>query len=105
MTDPGMDHMKPVASWFEWLGSRERRTAERQTPLHLVAHYLDGAAPLGHDIRDISSTGLYLLTEQRWYPGTLVSLSLQRAGAPDTDPDRSIMVNAKVVRSDADGVG
>src|SRR5258708_33665902 len=35
----------------------------------------------------------------------MVSLSLQRAGAPDTDPDRSIMVNAKVVRSDADGVG
>jgi len=93
-----------MKSWLEWLLSRERRTAKRQEPLHLVAHYWDGAAPLAHDIRDISSTGLYILTEQRWYPGTQVMLSLQRIGVPDTDPDRSIMVNAKVVRSGTDGV-
>jgi hypothetical protein len=60
---------------------------------------------LAHRIRDISSTGLYLLTEQRWYPGTLVRLLLQRDGVAETDPDRSITVNAKVVRSGTDGVG
>jgi Flp pilus assembly protein TadG len=60
---------------------------------------------LAHDIRDISSTGLFLLTEQRWYPGTLVMLSLQRVGVANTDPDRSIMVNAKVIRLGTDGVG
>lgn len=97
--------MKPVTSWFEWLIGRERRRAERRKTVRLIAHYWDGAAPRGHDIRDISSTGLYLLTEQRWYPGTLVTMSLQRAGLPDSDPDRSIRVNAKVVRSDSDGVG
>jgi len=97
-----MDDMK---SWLEWLFSRERRKAKRQEPLHLVAHYWDGAAPLAHDIRDISSTGLYLLTEERWYPGTQVMISLQRIGVADTDPDRSIMVNAKVIRLGTDGVG
>lgn len=97
--------MKPVTSWFGWLLSRERRRAERRKTSRLVAHYWDGTAPLGHAIRDISSTGLYLLTEQRWYPGTLVTMSLQQAGVPDSDPDRSIRVNTKVVRSDADGVG
>jgi len=97
--------MVDMKSWSEWLFSRERRKAKRQEPLHLVAHYWDGAAPLAHDIRDISSTGLYLLTEQRWYPGTFVMMSLQRVGVADTDPDRSIMVNAKVVRSGTDGVG
>jgi Flp pilus assembly protein TadG len=60
---------------------------------------------MAHDVRDISSTGLYLLTEQRWYPGTLVKISLQRNGVTDTDPDRSITVSGKVVRSGADGVG
>ena len=97
--------MKPVTSWFERLLGRERRKAERRNPAHLVAHYWDGAAPSGRDIRDISSTGLYLLTEQRWYPGTLVTMSLTRADVSDTDPDRSVRVNAKVVRSDEDGVG
>jgi Flp pilus assembly protein TadG len=58
-----------------------------------------------HRIRDISLAGLYLLTEQRWYPGTVVRLVLQRGGAAETDPHRSITVNAKVVRSGSDGVG
>jgi Flp pilus assembly protein TadG len=97
--------MKPVNRWLEWLLSRERRKATRQEAPELVAHYWDGAAPLAHDVRDISSTGLYLLTEQRWYPGTLVKISLQRNGVTDTDPDRSITVSGKVVRSGADGVG
>jgi hypothetical protein len=45
------------------------------------------------------------LTEQRWYPGTLVVLTLQREDFAESDPDRSVTVNAKVVRSDAGGVG
>jgi Flp pilus assembly protein TadG len=100
-----MDQMTPLHGWFAELFSRERRRAERQNPCHLVAHYWDGAAPLAHAVRDISSAGLYLFTEQRWYPGTLVMISLQRDGIPETDPDRAITVEAKVVRSGSDGVG
>jgi Flp pilus assembly protein TadG len=97
--------MKIIERCLEWLSFGERRTAERQEGPYLVAHYWDGAAPKPHDIRDISLTGLYLVTEQRWYPGTLVMISLQKVGATEDDPDRTIMVNAKVVRSDAEGVG
>jgi hypothetical protein len=100
-----MDLMNPVSRWLELLSSRERRKAQRQESPHVVAHYWDGAAPLPHRIRDISSTGLYLLTEQRWYPGTVIRLVLQRSSAAETDPDRSITVNATVVRSGSDGVG
>src|SRR6185437_10952760 len=84
------DDMKSLKAWLESLSSRERRRAERQEPVHLVAYYWDGAAPAPHEVRDISSTGLYLATNQRWYPGTQVMLSLQRVGAAETDPDRSI---------------
>jgi hypothetical protein len=97
--------MKSVNRWLESLSSRERRKAPRREVPNLVAHYWDGAAPLAHRIRDISTSGLYLLTEQRWYPGTLVRILLQRTGVAETDPDRSITVNAKVVRSGSDGVG
>jgi hypothetical protein len=70
-----------------------------------VAYYWDGAEPEAHGVLDASMTGLYLLTKQRWYPGTVVTMTLQRAHAAATDPERSIAVNAKVVRSGTDGVG
>ena len=46
-----------------------------------------------------------MLTEQRWYPNTLVSVTLTRNDRPEDDPARSIRVTAKVVRSGRDGVG
>jgi Flp pilus assembly protein TadG len=46
-----------------------------------------------------------LLTDHRWYPGTVVTVILQRAKANDTDPSRAISVHARVVRSASDGVG
>jgi hypothetical protein len=97
--------MNPVSRWLELLSSRERRKAKRQESPDVVAHYWDGAAPLAHRIRDISSTGLYLLTEQRWYPGTVVRISLQSESVVEADPGHSVVVNAKVVRSGTDGVG
>ena len=91
--------------WIEWLFSEDRRRATRYQSLPLVAYYWDGAEPEAHGVLDASLTGLYLLTKQRWYPGTVVTMTLQRTHAAATDPERSIAVNAKVVRSDADGVG
>ncbi len=88
-----------------WLSSGERRRVRRQEDLPLVAHFWDGGAPEAHRVRDISARGLYLLTEQRWYPGTVVVLSLQREDLPAKDPLRSVSVKAMVIRSGEDGVG
>ena len=44
----------------------------------LAAYYWTGAAPAAHNIKDISSSGLYVVTEERWYPGTLVMMTLQK---------------------------
>jgi Flp pilus assembly protein TadG len=93
-----------MSTWLDKLVSSERRKAERSKPYELVVHYWNGDVPAGHSVRDISSSGIFLLTEDRWYPGTLVMLSLQRAGASMNDPDRSIMVKAQVIRADSDGV-
>lgn len=59
---------------------------------------------MAHKVQEISSDRLYLVTDQRWYPGTLVMLSLQREDVPATDPDRVITVKGQVVSSDANGV-
>lgn len=97
--------MSAVKSWLDWLTSVERRGAGRQQMLPLIAHYWDGGVPIAHRVRDISSQGMYLLTRQRWYPGTLVMLSLQRQDLAASDPHRAIAVKGKVVRSGQDGVG
>jgi hypothetical protein len=90
---------------FGKLFSRERRKSDRQPTPDLAAFYWTGAAPAEHGIRDISSTGLYLLTEERWYPGTLVMMTLQKKDADLDSPERSIAVQSKAVRWGNDGVG
>ena len=77
-----------------------------KSPL-LVAFYWDGAAPASHEIQNISSTGFYLTTKERWLPGTMVTMTLQRTdialGHSGIDPH--IPVLSKVVRLDEEGVG
>ena len=85
--------------------SSERRRASRKPSPQLAAFFWTGAAPAEHGIRDISSTGLFLVTEERWYPGTVVMMTLQKRGVPVDSPDRSIAVQSRAVRWGEDGVG
>jgi hypothetical protein len=71
----------------------------------LAAYYWNGEAPVAHGIRDISSSGLYVVTEERWYPGTLVLMSLQRSDLGEEMAERSIAVQSRAVRWGPDGVG
>jgi hypothetical protein len=48
---------------------------------------------------------VYLLTPQRWYPGTLVTMTLQRTEKDEAGIRQSITVQARVMRSAEDGVG
>ncbi len=63
------------------------------------------SAPEAHGIRDISSSGLYIVTEERWYPGTLVLMTLQRTEGGEQVAERSISVLSRAVRWGQDGVG
>jgi Flp pilus assembly protein TadG len=88
------------------LSSFDHRKAERLEEPLLVAYYWDGSVPMAHKIRDISSTGFYLLTTERWHPGTVVTMTLQRSDSAIANPetDRHISVHSKVVRLGEDGV-
>jgi hypothetical protein len=97
--------VKRGKGWFAWLFSEAWRRARRHKSLPLVAYYWDGGEPVAHSILDASSTGIYLQTDERWHPGTVVMMTLQRTLASTTDPERSIAVNARVMRSGVDGVG
>lgn len=87
--------------------SSDHRGSPRHVTPPLVTYYYDGerVAPSAHKVQNISSTGLYLLTERRWYPGTLVMMTLQATDSVDAGADNNVAVLAKVIRSGADGVG
>jgi Flp pilus assembly protein TadG len=99
--------METVRGWIKKLSSFDHRRAERlESPL-LVAYYWDGSVPVGHEIRDISSSGFYLVTTERWHPGTVVTMTLQRSDIVhrDVNGDNYISVLSRVVRPGEDGVG
>ena len=93
-----------MKNWFEELMSQHRRRAQRHIEPRLVAFYWDGAVPQPRYIRDVSNTGFYLLTDQRWYPGTLITMTLQRTEKSDDGSKSSVAVQAKVIRLGEDGV-
>ena len=95
-----------------WLaGEREEpRRAPRMSHPEVLVYYWDGSAPEGRRIHDLSHSGAFICTPERWYLGTIIRLILQRdptARGKDgvAAPTASICVPARVVRHGSDGVG
>jgi hypothetical protein len=80
----------------------ERRRAERRSSPSLAAYHWKGAIPRQNSVRDISATGAFLLTQDRWEAGEIIALSLQRNGPPERE--NSFSVQARAVRWDDNGV-
>lgn len=105
LVEPGKNNFKAPKNWLERWWSPDPRRAPRESASGLAAYYWTGASPIPHSIRDISSTGLYVVTEERWYPGTLVLMTLQRTDGEEAREERSIYVHSRAVRWGNDGVG
>jgi hypothetical protein len=89
-------------SRFDGQSTGQGRRAERRTSPALAAYHWKGLYPRLNSVRDISCTGAFLLTQERWEPGEVVSLSLQRSGPPEKE--NAFSVQAKAVRWDEQGV-
>ena len=105
LTLPGKKTVKQLRNWLERWWSPDPRKAPRMPEPGLAAYYWNGSAPVAHGIRDISSSGIYVVTEERWYPGTLVLMTLQRTGCGEEVAERTIAVQSRAVRWGPDGVG
>jgi len=104
LAQPGNKIVRP-RSWLERWWSPDPRKAPREQAPGLAAYYWTGGAPQAHSIRDISSTGLYVVTEERWYPGTLILMTLQTGEGAEQSTERALSVHSRAVRWGADGVG
>ncbi len=79
-----MDSLKRL-----WKGmfskDRDRRRSDRMPAPKLGVYYWTGAKPEQHEVRDISPTGIYIVTEERWYLGTIVKMTLQMTDSADVN--------------------
>ncbi len=99
---------KPSRSWLKrWLfpDPADPRKAGRQPVAGLVAHFFTGGAPQAHEIRDISGSGLFVVTTERWYPGTVIRMTLSKPDIGQAPSERSITIQTRAVRWGNDGVG
>lgn len=106
--DPARQPAKqPLGRLGRWLFSDppDPRKASRQPIAGLVAHFFTGGAPQAHEIRDVSPTGLYVVTTERWYPGTIIRMTLTKPDNGQAPSERSITIQARSVRWGNDGVG
>ena len=106
--EPWKKSQSKPKSWLQKLLSPdpvEPRRSLRSALPGLAAYFWTGGSPQAHAIRNISSTGLYVVTEERWYPGTLIQMTLKKTGGPGESAEPSISVMAKANRWGNDGVG
>ncbi len=97
--------MKPLRRLLERMAMAERRRAGRKYAPSLVAYYWDGSNPISHRVQNISESGFFLDTKERWYPGTLVMMTLQRTDGGKLGESISVAVQSRVVRAGENGVG
>ena len=101
--------MGKMRGWLAQEEEEDPRRAPRRIHPEVLVYYWDGSAPEGRRMHDISQSGGYICTPERWYPGTIIRLILQREPKPIREdgaavPLASICVAARVVRPGSDGV-
>ena len=69
----------------------ERRSIIRLLVQGLIAYTGDGEEKKLHEVRDVSPTGLYLRTQERWKRDDVVSLVLQRKGVTEEQCERRVI--------------
>lgn len=85
-------------------GGRTRHSERIDSP-GIEAFYSFGTEQRRAAIQSISPTGVFLLTEDCWLPGTIVQLTLQQKSGRMDAHATQVRMAARVVRQDLNGVG
>jgi hypothetical protein len=87
------------------LGDLQQPRAERRPAAGLSALYKSDSALTPSGVKDISATGLYLVTEKQLTTGELITLTLQEEAQPGSGSELQISIQAQVARQGDDGIG
>lgn len=80
----------------------QRRSVRYEIP-NLVAHYWTGFAQADSPVRNISADGMYIYADVPLYPGTAITMTLQKKTGEEYE--EWITVQAMVVYRDPKGMG
>jgi hypothetical protein len=94
-----------LARWFFPTPSSDRRKAPRKLVDNVTASFWTGGVPAVDVVRDISTSGLFVVTKERWYPGTIIRMTLSKVASFEQAFDTSICVCTEAIRWGNDGVG
>ncbi len=100
--------MRSLRSWFEKTFPPEepqQQRAERRAVPGLEAIHWTGSSPGLDIVRNISATGMYLVTRERWPQGEVNPIRLVYPELNDDSPDRQVTLETKAVRWGEDGMG
>ena len=104
LTKPGRS-LKAPSAWLERWWAPDPRRAPRQAAPGVAAYYWSGSPLVARGVRDLGSTGVYVVTEERWYPGTLLLITQPDAEGGEQSAEFSIPVHTQAVRWGQDGIG
>jgi hypothetical protein len=100
--------MISLRSWFEKAFPQEQtkhpRAQRREVP-GLEAIHWTGSSPGLDIVRNISSSGMYLVTRERWPEGEVNPIRLVYPELTDDSPDNQVTIEARTVRWGEDGMG
>jgi hypothetical protein len=100
--------VKSLKSWFEKAfpqQTAQQSRAERRPVPGLEAIHWTGSSPGLDIVRNISATGMYLVTRERWPEGEVNPVRLVYPELTDDSPDRQVTLQTKAVRWGDDGMG
>ena len=104
-----MESESPARSKDSWLSRLHRwLTTDPAKRFHepgLVAYYWTSGTPKACSVGNISSSGMYIFSDESWLPGSVIPMTLQKVGDAGQDPEDWIAVLTQVVRSGPDGHG
>ena len=99
--------MSPMSDWkrrLRKLGYPDTPRAERRIPPGFAARRGVGSASKAAHIHDISSSGIFLITEERWPVGEMTACTIQIEDAPPGN-DAEFSLPVRVIRHDQNGMG
>ena len=83
----------------------DRRKGKRQAIPGLVAYFSVGASRKAFNVSNISTEGYYVLTDERWTPGTSLLVALHIVNPVSHKVEAMVSIQSKVIWAGPDGVG
>lgn len=97
--------MKIKSRWLERLMHADKERADRRQTEDFAAYWWDGNGVRESEVRDVSTTGVFVCTSEPWAQDKRMWMTLQRRGPLETRAERRMTAQLTVARQLADGVG